>query len=116
MRRTIIAGIFILTLTSCTKWTTVSIAPATYIRRNDPASVWVQLRDNSTLVLGRPRVIGDTLRGVNAGGYRNIPLSSVVVMRAEEPARKKTSIVIAVSAVCAIGVIYLLAHTDNVSQ
>src|SRR4029077_18789725 len=66
MLRTIVAGMLIVTLTSCTTWTAVTISPASYIRMHDPESVWLQLRDNSTLVLGRPRVVGDTLRGINA--------------------------------------------------
>ena len=90
------------------------MAPANYIRMHDPEAVLVDLQDGSTLKLGRPRVMGDTLRGINAGTYRNVPLSDVTRLQAQEPARKKTAIVVAVSAVSLVGLIYVLATSDHV--
>jgi hypothetical protein len=114
MLRTIVAAILIVTLTSCTTWTAVSITPASYIRAHDPDAVWIQLEDGSTLVLSRPRVVGDSLRGITAGAYRNVPLSKVTQLRAQEHSKKKTAIAAAASAVFAAGIIYLLAHSDRV--
>jgi hypothetical protein len=116
MLRTIVAGALIIAMTSCTSWTPISIAPASYIRMHDPEAVWVQLQDGSTLVLARPRVMGDTLRGITAGAYRNVPLSQVARLRAQEPARKKTAVVVGVSVVLAAGLIYMLAHSDRITQ
>jgi hypothetical protein len=114
MLRAIVTAILIVSLTSCTAWTPVSISPERYIRMHDPEAVWVQLQDSSTLVLGRPRVSGDTLRGISGGVYRNVPLSNVALFRAKEPARKKTAIAVAGSAVFVLGVIYLLANSDRI--
>jgi hypothetical protein len=114
MLRTIVAAILVVTLTSCTAWTPVSIAPASYIRMHDPEAVWVQLQDGSTLILSRPRVFGDTLRGISAGEYRNVALSTVTQLRAQELARKKTAILVAGSVVFVAGMVFLLAHSDRV--
>jgi hypothetical protein len=114
MLRAIVTGILILSLTSCTAWTPITVAPATYIRAHDPAAIWVQLQDSSTLVLGRPRVFGDTLRGISGGVYRNVPLSQVAVLRAQGPAKQKTTIAVAASVVFVVGLVYVLATSDHV--
>lgn len=114
MLRSLIAGILLVTLTSCTAWKPVSMSPASYIRMHDPEAVWVQLHDSSTLVLGRPRVFGDTLRGISAGTYRNVPLSDVAQLRAQEPSKKKTAIAVGASAVLLVGLVYLITHSDHV--
>ena len=116
MLRTLIAGILIVTMSSCTTWKAVSISPERYIKLHDPEVVWVQLQDGSALILGRPRVFLDTLRGVNAGGYRNIPLSNVVRLRAQEPAKAKTALLITALALLTVGTIYLGAHSDRIQQ
>lgn len=116
MLRTIVAAICIVVMTACTSWTPVSIAPANYIRMHDPEAVLLQLQDGSTLRLGRPRVMGDTLRGINAGTYRNVLLSDVTSLQAQEPAKKKTAIVVAASTVFLVGLIYVLANSDRVTQ
>jgi hypothetical protein len=83
---------------------------------HDPATVWVQLRDSSTLVLGRPRVFLDTLRGVNAGAYRNIPLRNVVRLRAEERATVKTALLITALVAGVVGTIYWGVTSDRTQQ
>ena len=113
MLRTIVAGLLIVTMTACTSWKPVLIRPETYIRMHDPEAVWVQLQDNSTLVLGRPRVFLDTLRGTHAGEYRNIPLKDVVKLRAEEPDRRKTALLVSAGAVFAAAFLYLATHSDR---
>jgi hypothetical protein len=112
MLRTIVAGILIFTVTSCTTWKPVSLAPERYIRIHDPDAIWVQLQDGSALVLGRPRVFLDTLRGINGGGYRSIPLTNVVQLRAEEPSNTKTALLIASLVVIMTGV-YWTVHSDH---
>jgi hypothetical protein len=116
MLQTIAAGILLVTVTACTSWKPVLMRPESYIRMHDPEAVWVRLQDSSTLVLGRPRVFQDSLRGISAGAYRNIALKDVVQIRAEEPDKRKTRALIAASAVLAAGFIYMAANTDRTSQ
>lgn len=113
MLRTIVAAILIVTLASCTTWQPVSVSPTSYIRAHDPDKIWIQLGDGSTLVFSRPRVIGDSLRGITAGAYRNVALTNVKEMRAQEYSKKKTAIVAAASTVFLVGIIYLLANSDR---
>jgi hypothetical protein len=114
MLRTIVAAILIVILTSCTTWKPVAVSPENYIRAHDPDAVWLQLEDGSTLMLARPRVIGDSLRGISAGAYRNVALTKVTQMRAQEHSGKKTAIAAAASAGFAVGIIYWLANSDRV--
>ena len=114
MLRTTVAGILIaVTLASCTAWKTETMAPDRYIRMHDPGSIWVKLQDGSTLVVGRPRIFADTMRGIVAGGYRNIPLKNVTEFRAEEPAKKQTIIAITAAVIAAAGLVYLATHSDQ---
>jgi hypothetical protein len=114
MLRIIVAALLIVTLTSCTAWKPVSVTPASYIRAHDPDRVWIQLEDRSTLVLSRPRVIGDSLRGISAGAYRNVALTNVTQMRAQEHSGKRTAVAAAASTVFAVAIIYWLANSDRV--
>jgi hypothetical protein len=114
MLRTIVAGMLIVTVTSCTSWKPVLIRPETYLGTHNPESIWVQLQDSSTFILERPRVVLDTLRGINAGAVRLIPLSDVARLRALEPAGGKTALLVAVSVVATVAAIYLAAHTDRI--
>lgn len=116
MLRAIVAGILIVTLTSCTTWTPVTMSPTSYIRMHDPAAVWVQLNDGSTMIVSRPRVFADTIRGIVAGGYRNIPLKDVAKFQAQEPNRKKTAMVIAAGVLATVGLVYLITHSDQTTQ
>ena len=116
MLRKIVAGLLVLAMPSCTRWVPVTTTPETYIRMHDPEEIRVRLQDSSEVVLGRPRIFSDTLRGIFEGGYRNIPLNEVVQVKAEEPARKKTAVVIAVSSVLAVGAVYLAANSDHTSK
>ena len=116
MLRTIVAGILLVTGTACTSWKPVSMLPERYIRMHDPEAVWVRLQDSSTLVLGRPRVFQDSLRGISAGTYRNIALKDVVQIRAEEPDKRKTRALVAASALVVAGFIFMAANTDRTSS
>ena len=116
MLRSLVAGILIITLTSCTAWTTVPVSPMNYIRSHDPGSIRVTLQDGSVLVVGRPRVFGDTLRGITGGTYRNIPLDQIGRFEAQEPSKSKTAMLIAVGVVFAVGIGYVATSSDRVSQ
>jgi len=116
MRRIIAAGLMTLVASSCTTWKPVQTSPARYIGSRTPESVRVRLRDGSTCLLGRPTVAGDTLRGVEGGAYRDIPLSDVAEMEAPQPDKGKTALVVAAATLVFVGSIYLAATADRVQQ
>ena len=113
MFRAIAAGILIVTATSCTNWKAVTVEPTTYIGTRHPETLWIQLQDSSTCLLSRPTVFRDTLRGIDAGSYRNIPLSKIVRLRAPEPATGKTAALAVLGVAAAVGVIVLGATSDR---
>jgi hypothetical protein len=115
MLRAIVAGLLICTVNACTSWNPVLVEPATYIGMHHPEEVRVQLRDGSTFLLGRPRVIGDTLRGIDAGSYRNVPLANVAALQAPEPARGRTALLAASSVAAGIALIVWVAASDRVN-
>ena len=114
MRRTIVAGLLIFTVTSCTSWKPVLIGPENYIRTHNPESIWVQLQDSSTFVLGRPRVFLDTLTGIDAGKYRHVPLRNVARLRAAEPAVAKTALLVMAGVVTVATVYWWAASSDRI--
>jgi hypothetical protein len=116
MLRTIVAGILIVTLTSCISWTPVAMSPTNYIRMYDPARVWVQLTDSSTMVVSRPRVFADTLRGIVAGTYRNIALKDVARFQAQGPNKKRTAIAVAAAVLGTAALVYIATQTDRTTQ
>jgi len=113
MLRAIAAGILIVTATSCTNWKPVTVEPTAYIGAKHPEALWVQLQDGSTFLLARPTVFRDTLRGVDAGSYRNIPLSKIAGLRAQEPAKGKTAALAVLGVAAVVGIIVLGATSDN---
>lgn len=113
MLRALVAGLLIAVLTACTSWSQVSMSPVNYIRSHDPAAVWLQLEDGSTMVLGRPRVMGDTLRGIASGVYRNVPLSHVTKFKAQEPSKTKTGLLIAGGVLFAAGIVWVATSSDH---
>ena len=113
MLRPMIAAILTCTVTCCTNWKPVPVQPETYIRTHHPESIWVQLQDSSAFLLGRPRVSLDTLRGIDAGTYRRIPLRSVARLRAPEPAVARTALLVTFAVVASAAVIYWAASSDR---
>jgi len=113
MIRAIATGIFIVATTSCTNWKPVTVEPTAYIGTRHPETLWVQLQDSSTFFLARPTVFRDTLRGVEAGSYRNIPLSKIVRLRAPEAATGKTAALAGLGVAAAVAIIVLGATSDR---
>jgi hypothetical protein len=114
MLRAIVAGLLICTVTACTNWNPVTIEPATYIGMHHPDEVRVQLRDGSTFLLGRPRVFSDTLRGIDAGTFRSVPLASIAALTAPEPARGRTALLAAAGVAAGVALIVWAASSDQV--
>jgi hypothetical protein len=115
MLRTLVAGLLIVTVTSCTSWTPVPMTPKNYIRSHDPAAVWLEMEDGSTIIMGRPRILGDSLRGIAAGVYRTVPLDKVKVFKAQEPSKSKTALLIATGVLFTVGLVYIATNSDNVT-
>ena len=114
--RAVAAGLMVVVLSSCTTWKTVQTSPARYIGARTPESVRLRLRDGSTCLLGRPTVAQDTLRGVEGGEYRHIPLSDVEAMEAPEADKVKTAAVITLVSLALVGTIYVAASSDRVQE
>jgi hypothetical protein len=116
MLRAIVAGLLVVTLTSCNTWTPVPMSPTNYIRSHDPSTVWLQLEDSSTMIMGRPRVLADSLRGIVAGVYRTVPLSRVKHFKAQEISKSKTALLVTAGVVFTVGLVYLAATSDHVTE
>ena len=92
------------------------MTPTNYIRSHDPASVWLKLDDGSTMIMGRPRVMADSLRGIAAGVYRTVPLASVKEFKAQEPSKSKTAALVATGVVFTGVIIWAATSSDQTSQ
>ena len=79
-------------------WGCASLAPVDarqYVPAHRPPSVWVTLRDGSTVILRGPRLMpdGDTLAGFVAGGnQRLISLGDVAATRTLRPAALRSAL------------------------
>lgn len=89
-----------LSLAACT---TVGVVgyPAEYLAINSPNHVWVTEPDNSVVDLHNPQVHGDTLAGFSNGGYVEMPITSVRLMKAEFSSPTRTAILAGTSAIVA---------------
>jgi hypothetical protein len=75
---------------ACTTLATVH-HPAQFVAAKAPAVVWVTAADNREIALLAPTVKADTLAGLAEGVHHvEMPLSSVLSMRARQPALRRT--------------------------
>lgn len=116
MLRAFVAGVLIVTLTACTTWKPVGPNPERYVGANTPESVHVRLKDGSTVVIGRPNIIRDTLKGVEGGAYRYIPMTEVTEMLVPVPDKGKTALLASLGVVAFIGSIWLAIASDNIQE
>ncbi len=89
--------------------------PAQFIRKANPQTVYVTLRNHSKVVLTQPRVSGDSLIGALQGvSYPvAVPLNHVQRIEAAQRDNKRTTWLIAgLSALTALSV-YALAHAGG---
>ena len=89
--------------TACTTVVSVRDQPGAFIEAHDPGVVWVTKADNSIVQVASPRIIGDTIVGFVGADYVELPLSSVQSLRARQPARKRTALLIGGAALVAAG-------------
>ena len=97
-------------------WGCTGLAPIDarrYIPAHRPPSVWVTLRDDSTVLLRGPRLTpdGDTLVGfVAGGGQRLIPFSDVTAARTMRPAPMQSALLAGGAAVLIGGLLLIVTH------
>ena len=97
-------------------WGCVSLAPVDarqYIPAHRPPSVWVTLRDGSTVILRGPRLMpdGDTLAGFVAGGHQQlISFSDVATTRTMRPAAVQSALLAGGAAVFISGLLLIVTH------
>jgi hypothetical protein len=91
--------------TACSTVVAVHDPPAAFITAHDPGVVWITKADNSVVELASPKVMGDTLAGFVGPDYLELPLSSVQSLRARQPARKRTALLIGGATLAAAGAV-----------
>jgi hypothetical protein len=77
-RRRLTALVLLLTyLPACSTWRVENVPPAQLVQSEAPSEVRITRADSSTLVLGFPRVVGDSLLGRAGGAQLGIPVTDV---------------------------------------
>jgi hypothetical protein len=61
----------------CSSWRVEQVSPEQLLRDRAPAEVRVARADGTQLILGGPRISGDSLTGVNGGIPRGVPLGDI---------------------------------------
>jgi len=88
MRIALLASL--LSSVACTTIAPVS-SPWTYVAAEQPQRVWITRTDGSTLVMGAPRISGDTLFGFEGTQFQEIPLASIYQVRAVQAVPARTA-------------------------
>lgn len=105
------AAALLITLAACTSVGLVGY-PAEYIATRAPAHVWVtQAGSNAMIDMYNPQLHGDTLAGFDKeGGFVEIPIESVQLMRAPMASPGKTALL---AATAAIGTALVITHIQG---
>ena len=105
------AGALLLSLAACTSVGLVGY-PAEFIATRAPAHVWVtQAGKDGQIDMYNPQLHGDTLAGFDkTGGFVEIPIESVQLMRAPMAAPGKTALL---AATAAIGTALVITHIQG---
>jgi len=69
-------------------------SPAHFVATKSPGMVWVTKTDNTVVALQSPQIIADTLGGFVKGDFIEMPLSSVLSMRARQAAPRRTALLL----------------------
>ena len=64
--------------------------PARFIAGTQPQKVWITQTDGTTLQIGAPRVVGDTMFGFLGTEFQEIPMHSITEVRAVRSAPGRT--------------------------
>ena len=90
--------------------------PAQFIAAENPKVVYVTYKNRTVEGVAQPRVSGDSLFGALQGNPSHrvaVPLSQVQLMRAKQPDRKRTIMLIAGLGVFTAANVYMLAKTGS---
>ncbi len=79
--------------TACSTMVAVP-SPAQFVATKSPRMVWVTKTDNTVLALQSPQIIADPLGGFVKGDFIEMPLSSVLSMRARQAAPRRTALLL----------------------
>ena len=105
------AAALLISLAACTSVGLVGY-PAEFIATRAPAHVWVTQAGSSAMIdMYNPQLHGDTLAGFDkTGGYVEMPIESVQLMRAPMAAPGKTALL---AATAAIGTALVITHIQG---
>src|SRR5258705_343296 len=74
-----------------------------------PDRVWVTQSDQSVVLLGEPKVVGDTLVGYIGKKHERLPSGEVTQLRVQAPAHTRTALLAVGSAAGLIGFLVTVA-------
>ena len=107
-----VAGFLLLAaLSGCTALAPIDARQ--YVPAHRPPSIWVTLRDGSTVILRGPRLMpdGDALAGFVAGGHQQlISFSDVTTTRTMRPAAVQSALLAGGAAVFIGGLLLFVTH------
>ena len=103
----LLVGLITLSATGCTGWRIDKVTPQELLARHSPESMRLTLKDSSRIVIGTPRLRGDTLVGSRGVTQVRIPLDSVA--RTETPHAGATPWIVGISVVLALGAVIAYA-------
>ena len=90
MKRVLVSLVVLLAGAACTLVAPVK-PPFRYVEAARPQRVWITRTDGSELVVGAPRLVGDTLFGFEGVKFHEIPLASIHQLRAAKSAPVRTA-------------------------
>ena len=105
-----------LALAACHTWGRITPQEITAGSGNAHSRVWVTRADNSTVQLGDPQLIGDTLTGMVNGEPDRIALSDVVTIRARRSAVGRTIMLGVAATGVAFAGLYYMEHRPDVGN
>ena len=103
----VLVGLITLSATGCARWRIDNVAPQELLARHRPESMRLTLKDSSQVVIGNPRLRGDTLVGSRGVTQVRIPLDSVA--RTETPHAGSVPWIVGIGVVLALGAVIAYA-------
>jgi hypothetical protein len=91
------------------------MAPASFIPARTPAVVWVTAQSGEIIPVGRPTLQGDTLIGHWLGTSEpvSVPLPQIRLIRAAQPHRGRTALLVAGAGVLAGFFVYRASRSSG---
>ena len=80
-RRSVVGSVLLTTqIVACSSWRVEPVTPEQFLRDRSPAELRVTQTDGRQLVLGQPKVSGDSLTGITNGTRRGVPFTAVAAI------------------------------------